>query len=117
MPPRVGPAASFTDRDISEALHASNMFASATADELLVLSSSCRVENLPTGAVILQEGDSADDLYLLLAGELLVYTHDDLGNELPLARFSEAYRFVGEQAFLAAHRARRSASELDCAKK
>ena len=110
LPPRVRSAALFSDRDISEALHASNMFSSATVEELLVLSASCRVETLPTGKVILQEGGSADDLYLLLAGELLVYTHDDLGNELPLARFCEPYRFVGEQAFLAAHRVRRSAS-------
>ena len=93
-----------------EALRASNMFASATPQDLETLSQSCMVDNLPAGAVILQEGHSADDLYLLLSGELLVYSHDDLGNQLPLARFSEAYRFVGEQAFLTAHRARRSAS-------
>ena len=102
--------AALRDVDMIDALRASNMFSSATPQELATLSQSCHIETLPAGAVILQEGGSADDLYLLLSGELLVYSHDDLGTELPLARFSEAYRFVGEQAFLAAHRVRRSAS-------
>ncbi len=93
-----------------ESLRASSLFAAATAAELSALSSAAQIETPPSGHAILHEGDNADDLYLLLAGELLVYTHDDLGNELPLARFSEAYKFVGEQAFLGAERARRSAS-------
>lgn len=104
------PAAVSCEQDMIGALRASNMFSSATSEELGALALSCLVETLPAGTVILQEGGSAEDLYLLLSGELLVYSHDDLGNELPLARFSEAYRFVGEQAFLALHRVRRSAS-------
>lgn len=105
-----GDTSSSGNAEAIESLRASSLFAAATSAELNALVSAAEIEAPPSGHTILHEGDDADDLYLLLSGELLVYTHDDLGNELPLARFSEAYKFVGEQAFLGALRARRSAS-------
>ena len=58
----------------------------------------------------LPEGDKADDLYVLIEGALLVYSFDDLGREIALARLSEPDRIVGEQALLTQDGTRRSAS-------
>jgi len=96
--------------EAAAALRASALFGEATDAELARVAGSCRIETVAAGAVVVREGDAADDAYLLLGGELLVYSHDDLGRSLALERISQAYRFVAEQAFLCRHGARRTAS-------
>ena len=99
-----------SDAEAANALRCSALFAETADAEINALAASCRIQSAPAGTIILREGDKTDDVYLLLGGELLVYTHDDTGRQLPLARLSEVNAYVGEQGFLSAHRARRSAS-------
>ena len=99
-----------SDAEVVAALRCSPLFAETADAEIAALAASCRIQSAPAGTIILKEGDRTDDVYLLLGGELLVYTHDDTGRQLALARLSEVNAYVGEQGFLSAHRARRSAS-------
>lgn len=96
--------------EIAAALRGSPLFREATDVEIAALAQSCRVDAIAPGTTILREGDAADDIYLLLDGELLVFSHDDLGREIALARLSDANQVIGEQAFLARDGVRRSAS-------
>jgi ferredoxin-NADP reductase/CRP-like cAMP-binding protein len=97
-----------TGNEATAALRASPLFVQASDAELAVLALSCRVESFAAGAIVMREGDEARDLYLLLRGELLSYTHDELGRELALLRMSEVNQPFGEQAILRG--ARRSSS-------
>jgi ferredoxin-NADP reductase/CRP-like cAMP-binding protein len=103
-----GMAGAPTGSEATAALRGSPLFAQASDAELAVLALSCRVESVAAGAIVIREGDEARDLYLLLSGELLSYTHDDLGRELALLRMSEVNQPFGEQAILRG--ARRSSS-------
>jgi ferredoxin-NADP reductase/CRP-like cAMP-binding protein len=97
-----------TGNEATAALRASPLFAQASDAELALLALACRIESFAAGAVVIREGEEARDLYLLLSGELLSYTHDDLGRELALLRMSEVNQPFGEQAILRG--ARRSSS-------
>jgi CRP-like cAMP-binding protein len=97
-----------TGIEATAALRGSPLFAQASDAELAVLALSCRIESFAAGTIVIREGDEARDLYLLLSGELLSYTHDDLGRELALLRMSEVNLPFGEQAILRG--ARRSSS-------
>jgi CRP-like cAMP-binding protein len=99
-----------SDPEVVNSLRCSPLFAETADVEINALAASCRIQSAPAGTIILKEGDEADDVYLLLGGELLVYTHDDTGRHLALARLSEVNAYVGEQGFLSAQRGRRSAS-------
>src|SRR5262245_7837456 len=103
-------APDLTGIETVEALRASKLFQAASSAEIAALAQNCRTETLAAGTIVLKEGDKADDVYLLLDGELLSYCYDDCGRELPLERLSEPNRPVGEQAFLSQDGARRSAS-------
>lgn len=103
-------APAWSGDEAAAALRASALFGEATDAELARVAGSCRIETVAAGTVVLREGDAADDAYLLLGGELLVYSHDDLGRSLALERISQVHRFVAEQAFLSRHGARRTAS-------
>jgi ferredoxin-NADP reductase/CRP-like cAMP-binding protein len=102
------PAGAPTATEATAALRASPLFGQASDAEVAVLALSCRVESVAAGTVVIREGDEADDLYLLLGGELLSYTYDDLGREIALERVCGIDQPVGEQAFL--NGARRSSS-------
>jgi ferredoxin-NADP reductase/CRP-like cAMP-binding protein len=92
------------------ALRGSPLFGEATDVEIVELAQSCRIETFAASTIVLKEGDEPDDLYLLHDGEVLVYSHDDLGRQLALARLSASNEPIGEQAFVSSHVARRSAS-------
>jgi ferredoxin-NADP reductase/CRP-like cAMP-binding protein len=96
--------------EVATDLRGSSLFGEATDVELVELARSCRIETFAPGTIILKEGDEPDDLYLLLDGEALVYSHNDLGRALALARLSAVNDVIGEQAFLSRQGARRSAS-------
>ena len=100
----------WSGEEATVALRASALFGEATDAELARVASSCRIETVAAGTVVVREGDAADDAYLLLGGELLAYSHDDLGRSLALERISQVNRLVGEQAVLSRHGVRRTAS-------
>ena len=97
-----------TGMEATAALRGSPLFAAASDAEVAVLALSCRIEAVAAGTVVIREGAEADDLYLILGGELLAYSYDDLGRELALERISKLNQPVGEQALLRG--ARRSSS-------
>src|SRR5262245_33141754 len=97
-----------TGTEATAALRGSPLFAEASDAEVAVLALSCRIERVAAGTVVIKEGEAASDLYLILGGELLSYSFDDLGRELALERLSDINQPVGEQALLRG--ARRSCS-------
>jgi CRP-like cAMP-binding protein len=68
-----------TGNEATAALRGSPLFGQASDAEIAVLALSCRIDPIAAGRVILKEGDEADDVYLLLRGELLCFSHDGSG--------------------------------------
>jgi len=70
---------------VLDALRASPLFADLPAEHLERLAAGARPMNLAAGETLIQEGDLADDIYVVVSGELEVTKRS--GNaEIPLAR-------------------------------
>jgi NTE family protein/lysophospholipid hydrolase len=91
-------------------LDSSDLARALGADALTALSSEVRTFELDAGAVLVHQGDTADELYLLLSGSLEVAI-DGAGGEQTLTRLG-AGATVGEIALLAGDR--RSATVRAC---
>jgi len=66
-------------------------------------------EHYKADEIILNEGDVGDRLRIIVSGSVRVYTHNEEGREIVLARL-ERGRYFGEQALLTANPLRRNAS-------
>jgi ferredoxin-NADP reductase/CRP-like cAMP-binding protein/bacterioferritin-associated ferredoxin len=77
--------------------------------ELESICDELRRERFSAGEIILHEGEVGDRLHLILQGSARVYTHDERGDEIVLARL-ERGAYFGEQALLTATPLRRNAS-------
>src|SRR5262249_41608075 len=75
------------------------LFADLPADELVALPERGQVRSLPLGYTIVQQGDSADALYVLLAGSARVYKRHADGGETQLAE-QHVGSYFGELALL-----------------
>ncbi len=58
-----------------------------------------QIKNFSTGAVILQEGEASDGVYILLSGCVVISRRDDFGRNLVLAELSEGEVF-GEMGLI-----------------
>ncbi len=67
------------------------LFDGFTADERARIAARGRLAEAPAGAVLIRQGDDADALYVLLAGEIRVLRWDAAGGEVEIGR-----RFTGE---------------------
>lgn len=54
---------------------------------------------MPTGEIICREGEMSTSMYVILAGEVAVFKHDEAEEEIALAVL-KAGDFLGELAFL-----------------
>lgn len=90
-----------------EGLRDLDLFDGASRTALEALAADVQVVELADGAVLLQEGDPADALYVLRAGRLAVTTGDAAGREV-LLRTQQSGSYVGEIGLL--HGAPRSAT-------
>ena len=68
-----------------------------TQDELKAISSHGVVRNYPKQAVILNEGDSSDSLYIVLEGRVKAYVADAAGHEVVLSLMGPG-EYFGEMA-------------------
>ena len=72
------------------------------------LSATIKQKIIDPGSLLIHEGDLGSEAWILVEGELLVFTLSN-GEELPLARISDPGTFIGEQA-LSSERPARNAS-------
>src|SRR6266851_9021657 len=75
------------------------LFASLPADQLVALAERGQVRSLPAGCTVVQQGDDADALYVLLAGSARVYMRHADGGETQLGE-QHAGSYFGELALL-----------------
>jgi signal transduction histidine kinase len=76
-----------------------SLFANLPAAELVPLVERGHVQSLPADCTVVQQGDTADALYVLLAGSARVYKRDADGRETQLAE-QHAGSYFGELALL-----------------
>jgi signal transduction histidine kinase len=81
------------------ALKSVPFFSELSTEHLAQLAQACRRLELDANQLIFRAGDAPDGLYVLLAGKVRIYRHDDEGNEVDLA-FRETGSFFGEIALL-----------------
>ena len=93
-----------TPEDLHDALHANFLFQQLTNDEIKSLAKSVEVRDYEGGTVIVREGEDADTLYLVVAGNVNVMK----GNDQFLAMLGRN-GFFGEMG-LFAEGAKRSAN-------
>jgi signal transduction histidine kinase len=84
---------------VAQRLASIPLFASLPVDQLVALAERGQVGSLPSGATVVQEGDRADALYVLLAGSARVYMRHADGSETQLAQ-QLAGSYFGELALL-----------------
>src|SRR5262245_17379556 len=91
-------------------LRRTGLFGALSDTELERLTRAAEAIHAPGGAVLIEEGEPGNDLYVLVDGALQIYTHLADGREVVLARLTEPGAYVGEQALLSAETRRRNAS-------
>jgi ferredoxin-NADP reductase/CRP-like cAMP-binding protein/bacterioferritin-associated ferredoxin len=101
------PAASGVE--MIEAVSRTPLFKNCSPSELRSILAELKSEHYQAGDIILREGDLGDRLHILLSGSVRVYTNNEAGDEIVLARLEKGAYF-GEQALLFAKPIRRSAS-------
>jgi cAMP-dependent protein kinase regulator len=80
-------------------LEASSLFSSFGAKALEEILSSTRLRTYDEGDIIVTEGEGGSSLFLVVAGEVKVFTREEGGEHLPLAELS-AGDFFGEVSVL-----------------
>src|SRR5437660_11622289 len=55
------------------------------------------VRNFPKNAILINEGDSGDSLYIVLSGRVKVYASNEAGREIVLSFFGPG-EYVGEMS-------------------
>ncbi|HXH02636.1 MAG TPA: Crp/Fnr family transcriptional regulator [Candidatus Competibacteraceae bacterium] len=85
------------------------LFAGLSPDELALLASLGLVKTYPKNAVLINEGEHSDTLYVVLSGQVKVYAGDEDGKEVVLSFLGPGSHF-GELAIL--DNAPRSASVM-----
>lgn len=97
--------------EIKDILLHAKLFESLSNKEIEKLSNLCRINDFAAGVLLVKEGDIGDQLYILISGEVRVFTYDQDGNEIVLAHLEKGHCF-GEQAILTAEPILRNASVL-----
>jgi len=92
------PAGANTQR-VARHLASIPLFAGLPADELVALAERGHVRSLPSDATVVQQGEDADALYVLLEGSARVYKRHEDGEETQLAE-QQAGSYFGELALL-----------------
>jgi signal transduction histidine kinase len=85
--------------DVAQQLAAIPLFASLPADELVAVAERGQLRSLPSSSTVVQQGDTADALYVLLDGSARVYKRHPDGEETQLAE-QHAGSYFGELALL-----------------
>ena len=84
---------------LQEAVAAIPFFSPLSADERKKLADEATLHVFNAGEIIIREGDPGRSIYVILDGQVRVFTRDHHGEELELAVL-EASQFFGEMSFL-----------------
>ena len=98
-----------TDELVHRAVRSSAALAWASSEQILALVARCEQRQLATDTVLIHDGEQADEMFILLDGELEVVKTTEQGEEVVLQRYSALGDCFGEDASLRAKR-RRSAT-------
>lgn len=85
--------------NIVEQLRESRLFRRVKPEDLEALVQIMKRFDFPDGHVIFEKGDPGDALYIVLSGQVRIYTRDEHGNEITLSHL-EPSRIFGEFALL-----------------
>lgn len=85
------------------------LFSKLSDDQIQRIAEHATVRVFPKNAIIINEGDSADSLYVTLTGKVKVFLSDDSGKEI-IVNILEANEYFGELALI--DDAKRSASVM-----
>jgi CRP-like cAMP-binding protein len=94
-------------RSEAEQLLAAHPYVDADADHLTAILLQCQLRPLAVGDLVCREGESAQELYFLLAGTVLVVKQDPGGTEQPIGEVT-APTLIGQMAII--DRTRRTAT-------
>lgn len=97
------------DLQIEKVLAEIPLFAGLSADDIATISSHAVARNYAKHAIIMNEGESSESVYVILTGRIKVYANDAGGNEIIL-NFQGPGEYFGEMALL--DEAPRSASVM-----
>ena len=95
-------------KEVFSFLREAAFFNGVSSPVLERLSATIKQKIIDPGSLLIREGDLGSEAWILVEGELLVFTLSN-GEELPLARISDPGTFIGEQA-LSSERPARNAS-------
>jgi signal transduction histidine kinase len=84
---------------VTRALRAAPLFAALPVAELETLAALGEMRRVGTGATLFHQGDTADRLFVVLQGTLIVWVRDPSGAELELASIGPG-EYVGEVALV-----------------
>ncbi|UCE88948.1 MAG: Crp/Fnr family transcriptional regulator [Pseudomonadota bacterium] len=76
-----------------------HLFADLAANETDVLTEHCSTRSYPANAILINEGDTTDSLYVILEGQVKVYASDENGKEIIL-NILGAGEYFGELALI-----------------
>ena len=91
----------YKERVLENLLATSSLFKPLSPEERRQILGSFTMEEIPMGAMVLQEGSPGDSLYIIKKGEVEVFTLAPQGETLTLARLKEG-DFFGEISLLTA---------------
>lgn len=75
------------------------LFKKSSPEAITSLATQATLRSLDEGAVLMAEGDQADEVFILSEGRLKVYVHDAQGRWAALASIHQHGQWIGEQAF------------------
>ena len=87
------------ETDEFDLLRAMQPFSSLTDEEIRLLSSNAKLRTFERDEIIFQEGESANSLFIVVEGHVLIYKSDEAGEKFEVAIFSNG-GFFGEMALL-----------------
>ncbi len=85
--------------DLGNALTRCELFASLTHAECELIAAGCELRTITSGSLLLAEGDSGNEMYVLINGVLEVFKQT-YGEEVVLQRHAETGAYIGEGALL-----------------
>jgi CRP-like cAMP-binding protein len=88
-----------SEADAPEFLRATLLFSSLTELDLANLAASCHLRDVPSGELLITQGEPGDDLFVVVSGRLRV-SHTSVGADEILLGNVTAGEFVGETALL-----------------
>jgi CRP/FNR family cyclic AMP-dependent transcriptional regulator len=77
--------------DIAEQLAGSPLFKGVDRADREALIKVMRPQWYPKGAVLFHKGDAGDSMYIILSGEVRIFTHDAQDNEITIRHLSEMF--------------------------